>query len=225
MTTQLLKANPLSMTCIEFDESFKKHLLSINSTNHKVDFIFADALKIDEYHIMGEKKFSIISNLPYNTSSHLIIKWVKDKLCKIQCMVLVIQKEVAEKITSNPGDRYYDKLSILVNIYYNTELLFDIPPESFTPKPKVWSSVIRLTPKKKYIIEKDELDCFLIIVNELFSNKRKIIRKKLQNILNIYDTIIFDNLMKKFNIDPLIRPNELLMEQLVRIYAYKKQYL
>lgn len=136
--------------------------------------------------------FAIIGNFPYNISSQIFFR-VLDIQGQIPEVVCMLQKEVAQRLVSKPGNRTYGILSVLLQAYYNLEYLFEVEPESFYPRPKVRSAVIRLQ-----TLGKPQLDCdenlFRSLVKQGFQNRRKTLR----------------NALKGFNLPLEIRALELL---------------
>lgn len=125
-----------------------------------------------------DKKINIIGNFPYNISSQIFFK-VLDYKDKVNEVVGMLQKEVAERIVSPPGNKNYGILSVLLQVYYDMEYLFTVEPEVFTPPPKVRSGVIRLKRNNKKALKCDE-KLFKRIVKQGFQNRRKTLRNALK---------------------------------------------
>ncbi len=170
---------------IEKETSFEKHL-STNFPDAKI--IIGDALKIEWPH------FDIfISNMPYKITSPLLEKlWSYD----FESATIMVQKEVADRILAKPRTKDYSKLSIMMQIKFQIQKRFDVPPSKFNPPPKVYSTVLNL---RKNNVNLDE--GFQNFINQLFSKRRKKIK-------NIVDTQEFEN----------NRPEELTIEELITLY-------
>jgi 16S rRNA (adenine1518-N6/adenine1519-N6)-dimethyltransferase len=140
-------------------------------------------LRLDE---IFERPMSIIGNFPYNISSQIFFK-VLDNKEMITEVVGMLQKEVAERITSPPGNKNYGILSVLLQAYYDVEYLFTVEPEVFTPPPKVRSGVIRVKRNNTVSLKCDE-KLFKTIVKQGFQNRRKTLRNALKP-LNLSDSI------------------------------------
>ena len=125
-------------------------------------------------------KVSIIGNFPYNISSQIFFK-VLDNVDQIDQVVCMLQKEVAHRIASPRGKKSYGILSVLLQVYYNIENLFDVPPEVFNPPPKVWSSVIRLKRNDVSHLNCDE-KLFRTLVKAGFHKRRKTLRNALKGL-------------------------------------------
>ncbi len=137
----------------------------------------ADFLKLDI-----RKKFprdiSIIGNFPYNISSQILFKVLENRK-QVQSLVGMFQKEVAERITASHGNKKYGILSVLIQTFYDTELLFTLGAEKFFPPPKVDSAVIRLHKKERAEPKFDD-SFFLKVVKMAFNQRRKMLRNTLK---------------------------------------------
>jgi len=145
----------------------------------KERIIHADFLTLDLETMFKGEKFSIIGNFPYNISSQILFKAIDYRSTVIE-VVGMFQKEVAKRICSPPGNRDYGILSVLVQAYFTTEYLFDVPPTVFTPPPAVNSGVIKLVRKGSSVLECDE-EFFRKVVKMAFNQRRK----KLSNALSV----------------------------------------
>ena len=141
------------------------------------EIIEDDFLKLDCDTLFTEH-FSIIGNFPYNISSQIFFRVLeyKDKIDQVVCM---LQKEVAERIASPPGRKAYGILSVLLQVYYDIEYLFEVPPGVFNPPPKVMSAVIRLRRNTRETLGCDE-QLFKQIVKQGFNTRRKTLRNALK---------------------------------------------
>jgi 16S rRNA (adenine1518-N6/adenine1519-N6)-dimethyltransferase len=141
----------------------------------------ADFLKADLTQLLGEKKFDIIGNFPYNISSQIMFR-VLEHRDKVDVVVGMFQKEVAERLAEGPGSKVYGILSVLLQAFYEIEYLFTVEPHVFTPPPKVKSAVIRL---KRNVVK--NLNCdevlFKQVVKTAFNQRRKTIRNSVKSIL------------------------------------------
>ena len=136
------------------------------------DFINYDLTKI------GWEKFSICGNFPYNVSTQILFKIIENNNI-VHEVVGMFQKEVAERICSDPGSKKYGIPSVIVQAFYDCEILFDVSNDNFKPKPNVLSSVVRLIKNKKKLNCK--YDDFLRVVKVSFSKRRKKIKNALKN--------------------------------------------
>ena len=181
LTKVLLQMDLKSLTTIEIDKKISDFLSKIhpcNTNNFRV--LNDDALKIKEENII-DGNFTILANLPYNTSVFLIIKWIK-KIQFIDQIIVMVQKEVANRIIGEVSTRNYGRLSILAQLNCECELLFDVEPSNFFPPPKVMSSIIKLKPKKQRLTTIEMLNTEKVC-KILFAFRRKKIHKGLKYII------------------------------------------
>ena len=147
---------------------------------HQGKILYADFLRMDlDKYFPG--KFSIIGNFPYNISTQIMFK-VLDHKDKIDTVVGMFQKEVAERIAEKPGTKAYGILSVLLQAYYDIEYLFTVEPGAFIPPPKVRSAVIRVTRNKTEKLDCDE-KLFKSIIKMTFNQRRKMIRNSLKSLV------------------------------------------
>lgn len=124
------------------------------------------------------KPVTVVGNIPYNITSPILFWLIKQRSYWSEAFFM-IQKEVAERLTSNYGSKLYGRLTVMVGAFLNVEICFTIPPEVFIPKPRVNSAIIRLVKKKNALLEDHEFDRFEKIVGAAFSSRRKMLRNTL----------------------------------------------
>ena len=124
------------------------------------------------------ESFTVVGNFPYNISSQILFRVLEWKN-QVPVMIGMFQKEVAKRIVSGPGNKDYGILSVLVQAYYHAEYLFDVPPTSFNPPPKVDSGVIKLTRRTDVVTMKSEKS-FIAVVKAAFGQRRKMLRNPLK---------------------------------------------
>ena len=178
LTKFLLQKPEVNLTLIEVDGESVGYLIE-NYPNIREKIFHEDFLK---FNIEGylPQKFSIIGNFPYNISSQIFFRVLelKDRVTEV---VGMIQKEVAERISSPPGRKSYGILSVLIQAFYNIEYLFTVNEHVFVPPPKVKSAVIRLTRNQIERLECNQ-ELFIKIVKSAFNQRRKMLRNSLKNI-------------------------------------------
>ena len=178
--TQFLieKDSDVEISVIEVDREsvayLKKHFPKLGDR-----IIEGDFLKIDIAPLF-EESFAVIGNFPYNISSQIFFK-VLDLKHKVPEVVCMIQKEVADRLISPPGNKAYGILSVFLQAYYDLEYLFTVPPEVFNPPPKVNSAVIRLKRNDRQSLDCDEV-MFRRVVKAGFQMRRKTLRNSLKPI-------------------------------------------
>ena len=150
LTSFILKKNPKKMFVIEKDDDLA---INLNETfKDQLTIINDDILQVDE-NLIFKNKVTVFGNLPYNISTEILSKWItqsKDE-CWFINLILMFQKEVADRIIAKFNTSDYGRLSILSNWKLNVEKICDIKPESFSPRPKIDSSLLFFYPKKKFL--------------------------------------------------------------------------
>ena len=199
LTSFILKKNPKKMFVIEKDddlainlsETFKDQLTIIND----------DILQVDE-NLIFKNKVTVFGNLPYNISTEILSKWItqtKDEFW-FNNLILMFQKEVADRIIAKFNTSDYGRLSILSNWKLNVEKICDIKPESFSPRPKIDSSLLFFSPKKNFYKIKDPKN--LEKVTRIFFNHRRKMLKKPFNQLFNGDQRVLNELKIDLNLRP-----------------------
>ena len=205
LTEELLKRNPKKIFAIEFDKDLSNYLEKIKNNYQNFNYEISDALTFDEKKIF--KKNSIIfGNLPYNISLKLLIKWIYSDPWPpfYDQMILMFQKEVAERIVATSNNKKYGRISILTNARLDVKFHFNISKKEFNPEPKVDSSVLSFTPKKNTNFKLKDLNILSDLTKIIFNTKRKMISKTLKKILNEKELKIID-----FNNIKNLRPENL----------------
>jgi len=147
LTTYILKKNPKKVYVVEKDDELA--ILLKEKFENKIEIINNDILKIDEAKISNQK-LTVFGNLPYNISTEILSKWIINinKNFWFENLVLMFQKEVADRIIALSNSSKYGRLSILTNWKLNVKKIIDIKPQSFSPRPKIDSSLLLFTPKE-----------------------------------------------------------------------------
>lgn len=170
LTKYLLSLPGIDFKAVELDDEKVVHLENTYpSIRGKI--IHQSILDIDA---PFSEDFTVIGNFPYNISSQILFRVLEWK-ARVPVMIGMFQKEVAQRIVSQPGSKVYGILSVLVQAFYEVDYLFDVPPESFNPPPKVMSGVIRLRRKPNPVTIKSERDLF-VLVKAAFNQRRKMLR-------------------------------------------------
>ncbi len=203
LTIELLKKNPKKIFVVEKDDNLASNLKSI--FKEKIILINDDILSVNE-NLLSDEKLIVFGNLPYNISTEIICKWIQninDKKIWFKNLVLMFQKEVADRIISNYNSSKYGRLSILVNWKLDIKKIIDIKPSCFTPKPKINSSLLVFSPKKNFLKIRD-VNNLEKITRIFFNHRRKMIKKP-------YNQLFSGNkdILKKLNIDLNLRPQNL----------------
>jgi len=193
--TQPLLEQGLRLDVIELDRDLVALLKEKFKSCAKLRIHSADALRFD-FSALAEnnEKLRVIGNLPYNISTPLMFHLLDNAHC-IEDMHFMLQKEVVERICAAPGSKKYGRLSVMMQYYCAAELLFDVPPESFDPAPKVMSAIVRLVPHRQPPVQVNSVAVLNRIVTEAFSQRRKTLRNSLKKLLDEAD-------IAALNIDP-----------------------
>lgn len=192
LTKYLLEKKELDLRLVEIDRDAVAYLRK-NFPLRPEQIIEGDFLEIDIRQLF-EGQFSVIGNFPYNISSQIFFR-ILDHRDKVREVVCMLQKEVAERLASVHGNKTYGILSVLLQAFYNIEMLFKVAPGAFTPPPKVMSAVIRLKRNKREKLDCDE-QLFVQVVKQGFNNRRKTLRNALKN-LNLAAAISSLSLLDK----------------------------
>jgi 16S rRNA (adenine1518-N6/adenine1519-N6)-dimethyltransferase len=209
LTEPLLKQG-LHLDVVELDRDLVVLLKEKYGKCNNLQIHSADALTFDFSALAkANEKLRIIGNLPYNISTPLMFHLLDNAYC-IEDMHFMLQKEVVDRICATPGSKKYGRLSVMMQYYCATELLFDVPPESFDPVPKVMSAIVRLVPHQQPPVEVDDVVKFNKVVTQAFSQRRKTLRNSLKKLID-EDTII------ALNIDPTLRAEALSLNDFAKL--------
>ena len=202
LTAHILKKKPKKIHVIEKDDDLS--LFLNKKFNDEINIINDDVLKISENKISKEK-LTVFGNLPYNISTKILSKWIVnlDENFWFSELVLMFQKEVADRIIAKSGTSKYGRLSILSSWKLIVEKIIDIKPESFLPKPKIDSTLLIFSPKKK-IFKLSNAKNLEMITRVFFNQRRKMIKKPFNQIFKNAKEIA-----NKFDIDLNLRPQNL----------------
>jgi len=215
LTSHIIKRNPKKFFVIEKDENLVLKLS--NDFKNKIKIINDDILNVNEKNIDNDELI-VFGNLPYNISTEILCKWILN-LDKnnfwFSCLILMFQKEVADRIISKVNTSKYGRLSILSNWKLNIEKICDVKPNSFSPQPKVESSLLFFKPKTNFLQIENPKN-LEIITRVFFSQRRKMLKKPFNQLFNGNEDII-----KKLNIDLNLRPQNLNFET---YYKLTKEY-
>jgi 16S rRNA (adenine1518-N6/adenine1519-N6)-dimethyltransferase len=185
LTRALLAAGAAPLLAIERDDRCVAALQDLSvAANGRLIVVPADALAVDEAEIArangGAVPLTIVANLPYNIATVLILKWLA-RSGDFADIVVMVQKEVAERLVAAPRSRDYGRLSVAVQWRAVVETLFDLAPGAFTPPPKVVSTVVRITPRAAPLAPADPT-AMETVVRAAFGQRRKMLRSALKSL-------------------------------------------
>jgi len=202
LTTYILKQKPMKLYVVEKDDELA--ILLKEKFDTKIEIINDDILKVSESNI-SEQKLSVFGNLPYNISTEILSKWILNIGSNFwfESLVLMFQKEVADRIISEFNNSNYGRLSILSSWKLNVKKILDIKPQSFSPRPKIDSSLLLFTPKENFFKLKDPKNLEKI-TRIFFSQRRKMLKKPFNQVFTNGKQVA-----EKFGIDLNLRPQNL----------------
>jgi 16S rRNA (adenine1518-N6/adenine1519-N6)-dimethyltransferase len=202
LTRALLAAGARRVVAIERDERCLAALGELAAAYPgRLELVAGDALALDPAALSAPPR-KIVANLPYNIATPLLLGWL-DRIGDYRSLVLMFQREVAERLVASPRSKSYGRLSVLVQWLTEVEILFDIPPRAFVPAPKVTSSVVRITPRPKPLgaAEKPALER---VAAAAFGQRRKMLRASLRTL-----GPAVDDLLRRAGVAPTARAEEL----------------
>lgn len=193
------------LTVLELDRDLVTRLQTRFAGNNRVSVISGDALQMDFAEVSGGRQFRLVGNLPYNISTPLlfhVLQW-SDLVIDMHFM---LQQEVVKRMAASPGSKAWGRLSVMCQYHCSVTELFTVKPESFSPAPRVHSSIVRLVPHGSPPVDIPDKAAFDRLVAQAFSQRRKTLRNSLRGLL---DTSSIESV----GIDPGLRPEMLSLDQ------------
>ncbi len=213
--TETLVKTGANIVAVEFDRELVPLLEQQFRYDENFRLVNADALNVDFAIIVDQPKdVKLIANLPYNISTPILQRLIEQRHI-FSTLVLMFQREVVERIVAKPSTKERGFLSVIAQTAFDIEHVVDVAPGSFRPVPKVWSSVIRLTPKPAFV--GDEV-IFRKVVSQSFAQKRKTI---LNNLKGIYDDA--GSVLESAAIDGIRRAETLSLDEWLTLTAAIKK--
>ncbi len=203
---------------VEIDKILCLYLKNYLPITDKVKIIQTDFLKfnLDTVNCENPLKFKIIANLPYYITTPIILKLLKQRVWEEA--LLMVQKEVAQRILSSPGVKDYGRLSIIVGYYCDVKFISYVPPEVFSPRPVVSSAIIKLILRKKPLVYVKNEIFFFALVKVAFSKRRKTLINNLVTFHNLsLKKEMLCTILSRLNISSDIRGEKLSIEQFARL--------
>ncbi|MGM0414526.1 MAG: 16S rRNA (adenine(1518)-N(6)/adenine(1519)-N(6))-dimethyltransferase RsmA [Bacillota bacterium] len=223
LTLRILKEIPDGqLLAVEKDRELCAILEEELSEFDNFSLLEADILEYDLEEQLKAKNYKdldykLMANLPYNITSPLIRLFLEREI-RPEKMVLMVQREVAERIVAEPGGKDYGTLSIAVQYYAEAEIQHYISPEVFIPRPRVESAIITLDLKNPHPERADDEDIFFKVVRAMFQQRRKIIRNSLSKAAQVdFPRDIVDEALASAEIDPKIRGEKLSIQRVIRL--------
>ena len=214
--TELIYGKTQNFIAVEID---KRVIEDLRIKFPKLILVESDFLKVDLLKIYNtaNKKFRIIGNIPYNLTSPIIFRAIANSEI-IKDTVIMVQYDVAKRMTANKGTKDYGILSVLLKYFSETKLCFKVSPNAFYPKPKITSAVVHIK-LNELSISKSERDTFIKIVKASFGNRRKTLKNSLSN--SIFRALNFS----ETDIDLSLRAEQLDVKEFVTLAAYAHKQL
>ncbi|MBP02009.1 MAG: 16S rRNA (adenine(1518)-N(6)/adenine(1519)-N(6))-dimethyltransferase [Rhodospirillaceae bacterium] len=210
LTRALIEAGA-NVIAIEKDTRCIPALTSLTEiAKDKLNVLEGNVLKMD-LSCLGKTPRRIISNLPYNIGTELLLKWLQ-KPKSFESITIMLQKEVASRLIASPGSKSYGRLSVFARRCWNINLVFDVNPKAFVPPPRVNSTLIHLTPLAEPIAEIDE-NTLSIVTAAAFGQRRKMLRSSLKKLGDA------EYLCKITNLDPTARADQLSIKDFYKLSA------
>lgn len=209
LTESLLKGCG-KLDVIELDRDLVHLLEKKFPADSRLTIHNADALFFDYKKLCGRnEKLRIVGNLPYNISTPLMFHLLKNR-SSVKDMHFMLQKEVVDRMLGQPGSKHYGRLGIMLQYYCQIEKLFEVPPECFSPAPKVTSAVARIIPHDELPVQAKDPEILGKVVTQAFSQRRKTIRNSLSPLFSEKQLIALD-------IDPSVRAENLAIADFARL--------
>ena len=231
--TQALVKDPAQVVGIELENSMCRYLKGKFKTADNFTLYEQDVLKFS-FDEIKPKKFKIVGNLPYNITSPILfylvgeIHQAEHALRKrAQQITLMVQKEVAERITAEPGTKGYNHLSIAVQFWCEARYEFTVPPNAFYPRPKVESAVITLTPREAPLCKVEDPEFFARFIQGVFRYRRKTLKNALQQsgfLAGFAAEDISGTILESLGIAPQARAETLSIQQFVELAHAVRQH-
>ena len=207
LTEYIIKSKPKTLVAVEKDIELSKILE--RKFNNQIKVVNKDILKLSEN--FYNEEFITYGNLPYNISTQILAYWCLNKKIKFKKMILMFQKEVADRITAKVNTKNYSRITILANWKFSIKKIFDISPECFSPKPKIKSTLLEFVPKKN-IEEIQNPKNLEHITRIFFSQRRKMIKK---NIIKLFKN--YRDVSKSINLKLTDRPQNISVDKYIKI--------
>jgi len=221
LTEQLGRAAG-KVVAVEIDQRLLPILSDTLLPYDNIEVVHGDVLDLDLHALLAEKlagfdKISVVANLPYYVTTPILMKLLEERL-PLENIVVMIQKEVAERIAAKPGSKEYGSLSVAAQFYADTQVAMIVPASVFIPRPNVDSAVIRLKVREKPPVDVDDVDVFFRVVKGSFALRRKTLLNNLMNGLfpkTQKDEVV--QMLTDIGIDPTRRGETLSMDEFARL--------
>jgi 16S rRNA (adenine1518-N6/adenine1519-N6)-dimethyltransferase len=212
--TQGLAQSGAAVTAVELDRRLLEVLDTTLAQYNNVRIIYGDVLKVNIPEIMNHKPFKVVANLPYYITTPIIMSLLEMKL-PIERLVVMVQREVAERMVAQPGTKAYGALSVAVQYYTEPSIVMDVPPRAFMPAPEVTSAVICCRLREKPPVEVADEKLFFRVVKAAFAQRRKTFSNTMKTTGLDKETIA--SVLAKANIDGARRGETFSLQELADV--------
>jgi 16S rRNA (adenine1518-N6/adenine1519-N6)-dimethyltransferase len=213
--TLALAAAGADVVAVEFDRRVVPALREVTAGTHRVDVVEADAMRLDWRAVLGEgdDPWTLCANLPYNIATPLVLD-VLAEVEPVRRLVVMVQREVGERLVAGPGDEAYGAVSVRVAYHATAALVRRVGRDVFWPRPKVESVVVRIDRRAEPPVDANGARLWRV-VDEAFAQRRKTMRNALRR-LGVEEA---ETLLRAVDVDPRSRPEDLALEDFARIAA------
>lgn len=212
--TQGLARTGAQVTAVELDPKLPEILAETLAAYPNVRIVPGDILKTDVRALMGDEPFTVAANLPYYITTPILMYLLEQKLPLVR-LVLMMQREVAERLAASPGTKAYGAITLAVQYYTEAHVLFDVEPESFWPAPNVVSSVVEFIPRKQPPVDVRDEKLLFRLVKIAFAQRRKTFRNNIK--AAGYESATADALLARAEIDGGRRGETFSLEEFARL--------
>lgn len=213
--TSILASRASRVISFEIDRSLSEILNDVKNRHANVEFYFQDFMECDIDELTFERA-KVVANIPYYITTPIVFKLI-DKIEKFDMIMLLVQKEVAERFASSNGSKEYGITSVILQSLFDVKITRVVRKEAFTPMPKIDSAVVKMVPHKKYNIT--NFDEFRAFIHQSFSMRRKTL---VNNLKSKYDKEIILNSLKSLNLNENIRPEQISVKEYVLLFDILK---
>lgn len=221
--TSLLLEKSKKVICIELDSKMINILHDRFSLYDNIEIINEDVLKVNLNDLIEKEKkqneikdVKVVANLPYYITTPIIMKLLEDEL-DLSSIIVMVQKEVADRLIAIPGEKNTGAITYSVYYYASSEKILEVPNTAFIPEPEVTSEVIRLNIRKEPVVNPKNVDLMKKIIKNAFTQKRKTLINSLTNTKIFSSKQVGEEILKNLKIDEKIRPEELTLQQFADI--------
>jgi 16S rRNA (adenine1518-N6/adenine1519-N6)-dimethyltransferase len=208
--TEPLLQEVKKLDVVELDRDLVRYLTEKFADKENLTIHSADALRFNFFELAKQdEKLRIIGNLPYNISTPILFHLLDNAFC-IEDMHFMLQKEVVDRLCADPGNKKYGRLTVMMQYYCEAEILFDVPPESFDPIPKVNSAIVKLIPHQSPPVTIESIEKLNKVVITAFSQRRKTIRNSLK-------TLLTEQQISALEINPELRAEAITLAEFAKL--------